>query len=99
LRTSTITHLGDLALLALVLATDDQNLVVFSDGDRSDLQTDSNTLDINLHIQTFACILTSTHVVLGSQFLVQGRAHDLSLLAGGGSEVGLSGLSSVVSND
>ena len=41
----------------------------------------------------------TTYVVLGPQLLVQGRRHDLSLLAGGGGEVGLSGLSSVVSND
>lgn len=37
-----MTYLDDLALLALVLASDDQNLVVLSDGHGSDLMMTTN---------------------------------------------------------
>ena len=64
---------GDLALLVLVRATDDEDLVVFADGDAADLLT--KTLSVNwLWLQGVEVI---AYVVLLTQLLAERGAHDV----------------------
>lgn len=93
-----LTNLGDLALSALVLSSDNQNLVVLPDGDGSGLSIDP--FISTPFLQASKTIIkratrNQTHVVLLSELLGQGGRHELPLEAGRGREVRLARLAAV----
>lgn len=69
---------GDLALLLLVEATDDHDLVVLADGDASDLGTSANCCELDADI---------AYVVLLAKLLAERGAHDVAADAGRSTEV------------
>jgi hypothetical protein len=75
---------GDLAVAALVGASDDKNFVVFSDWDGADLEIVRETTAPQIEI---------TDVVFVSELLAQWRAHDRTSNAGRGIVMGLARLS------
>lgn len=79
---------GDLALTALVGATDDGDLVILADGDAADL-----IVVVNIdHHGGKKNNGKGTNVVLLAQLLAEGGAHDNTTLARAGLEVGRSAL-------
>lgn len=81
---------GDLALTALVGTTDNGDLVVLADGDAADLL---DMLDF-WYILASAALLTN--VVLLTELLGEGSAHDNAALGGGGLEVSSAALAAGV---
>lgn len=85
---------GDLALLALVAATDDHDLVILADGDAADLETKKCE-----HVcgrVVVREIYGETYVVLLAKLLAEGSAHDGAALAGGSLEVSRTALAARV---
>ena len=80
---------GNLALLALLGAADNGDLVVLADGDGADLGVRTS---VNVFRHAFKT--GTTHVVLLTELLGEGGAHDVAANAGGGLEVGLARLAS-----
>ncbi len=80
---------GDLALLVLVEAANDLDLVVLADGDAPDLCETPSVL-INSHEDTTKG--SGTYVVLLTELLAEGSAHDVAADARRRAEVGLARL-------
>lgn len=85
---------GDLALLVLVGAADDGDLVVLADGDAADLYFFCKKLseDAGRGIEDTGRVGSNTYVVLLTQLLAERGAHDVAADARGGLEVRLAGL-------
>jgi hypothetical protein len=77
---------GDLALLVLVEAADNRDLVVLADGDAPDLCETSAKIRIKQPEKA------KTYVVLLTELLAEGGAHDVATDAGRRAEVGLARL-------
>jgi hypothetical protein len=91
---------GDLALTALVAATDNGDLVVLADGDAADLWSWARSVSCRRFDSIASrcvpgCVgMYVAYVVLLTQLLAQRGAHDVAANAGGGVEVSLSRLAS-----
>lgn len=79
----------DLALTALVGATDNGDLVILADGDGSDLE---GTLEQARSNRSQKRILCVSYIVLLSELLGEGSAHDRATLGRAGTEVGFARL-------
>lgn len=83
-------HGGDLALLVLVGAADDLDLVILADGDAADLFGRARSARVVAERSVESKL--QTYVVLLTELLAERGAHDVATNAGGGLEVRLARL-------